>query len=296
MISRIKSPAKQICIATLCSLFVYSSALASEPMPIKFNFTEKTSSSLAYKVLELAVGKLDNKYELQGADVVYPNTNAEKAALAEGKIDIRWGGATKVDDTKFKNVPFPIDGGLLGYRLFLIDGERQAEFSAIQSLEDLESMIAIQGPGWGDIGILENAGLTVRTGPYNQLFKMTVGGRADYFPRAAFEAIAEQAANVDDAPGLAVEKSLIVHYPLTWVYTVSADRKGLYDDIMKGLYEAYDDGSYKKLLLSDANVKLSLEQGNLNGRKVIELPNPNMPEEIKAIPEKYWFKPQNNSW
>lgn len=117
----------RFCAVTACSLFVATMAQAQGSTSLKYNTKPGAENGLGYKVLKLALEKIDNKYTLVPADVTYPNTKAETEAVASGSLDIMWRGAKNRDDPKFTYLPFPIDAGLLGYRLFLIDGAKQGD-------------------------------------------------------------------------------------------------------------------------------------------------------------------------
>jgi len=277
--------------ATMLSMPWVRRSFAGEELRIFYNSTEKIDdTSLPAKALKLAISKIDKPYVLKPSAVGYPTQSGLVNALATGEnVDVCWVGVDRtVWDTTLP-VPFPIDGGLLGYRIFLINGDRQAEFGSVRSIDELRRFTAIQGPGWGDIGILRNAGITVRTGLYKNLFRMTVGGRADFFPRAAFEAINEQRHNVATAPGLAVEESLILKYNFALMLFVSKNRPELRDDLLKGLIAAHADGSYQEMFKADQNVATALAQGNLDQRRLIEIENPMLPSDVKSIDRRFGF-------
>jgi hypothetical protein len=268
-----------------------SRAFAGDEIPILYNATEKLDdTSLPANALRLALSKIDKPYVLKPSPVGYPTQTGLVNALATGgDVDICWVGVDRTVWEATLPVPFPIDGGLLGYRLFLINGERQVDFQSVTSIETLRRFIAIQGPGWGDIDILRNAGITVRTGLYKNLFRMTVGGRADFFPRAAFEAINEQKQHVSTAPNLAVEQNLILKYNFALMFFVSKKKPELQNDILKGLEAAHADGSYQSMFKADQNVATALAEGNLDKRTLIEIENPMLPPGVKAIDRRYWF-------
>lgn len=268
-----------------------SRAAATESTTIYYNADSRFDDTvLAAKALKLALSKCDKRYVLQPSPVGYATQPGAVNALRSGaQLDIIWVGTEKALAEAALPVLFPIDGGLLGYRLFLINQTRQPDFSKVKSLEDLRRFIAIQGPGWGDIDILRNSGLTVRTGLYKNLFRMTVAGRADYFPRAAFEALNEQAEHIAEVPGLAVEESLILKYPFCLMFYVSKARPELRRDIEAGLIAAHQDGSYQAVFKADANIAKSLTEGHLDKRTVIDIPNPNMPDDVAAIDRRFWF-------
>jgi hypothetical protein len=250
-------------------------------------------SSFPFQVLKLAVAKCGKPYVLKPSPIGKANSQRTADAMAaDGPIDVQWIASSIEDDKKMSPVLFPIDMGLLGYRVFLIDGQRQAEFSQIRTLTDLRKMVALQGAGWADVDVLRHAGLTVRTGPnYPNLFRMTVGGRADYFPRGAFEAYNEKAKFADQAPGLDVEDSLILHYPFATIFYVKKTDQTLRADLYRGLVAAFDDGSYKALFLSNPDVQTVLAKAHMKTRRIIDIDNPFLSDEMKAVDKRFWYHP-----
>lgn len=279
----------------LLTLTVGAGAFASDKYVVHYNQSDGSEKSLGYKVLELALSKSGKQYTLAPAPIKYSNSSAQFEAIANGAdLDVVWASASKSAAEKVDPIPFPIDGGLLGYRIFLIDGARQADFNNVNTLADLKNFIALQGAGWADVKTLQAAGLTVRTGPRKNLYKMTVGKRGDYFARAAFEAVAEQKANVGEVPELAIEKNLVLRYRSAQIYYVAKGKTELKEDILKGLEAAWSDGSYKQIFNSDANVIAALGEANLKGRRQIEIENPGFPTQLSNMDAKYWFDPSQN--
>ena len=68
---------------------------------------------------------------------------------------------------------FPLDRGLMGWRLLLVRRSEQQRFAGIRSLDGLASMTAGQMHDWPDTQILRANGLKVGTGSsYSSLFAM----------------------------------------------------------------------------------------------------------------------------
>ncbi|MFD1746873.1 hypothetical protein ACFSE1_15460 [Rhizobium helianthi] len=260
---------------------------------IYYNSSGGKEKTLGFEVLKLAIEKSGKNYSLKPSPTGYSSNAGMVDAIANGaQIDIAWVNASKAVSAKLLSVPFPVDMGLGGYRLFLIDGSRQDEFSRVKSLSDLKNFIALQGTGWADVDVLRKSDLTVRTGPQKNLYRMTIGKRGDYFARGVNEALNEQAKQSAELPTLAVEKSLVLQYPSASIFYVSRNRPELRDDLMRGLEAAWQDGSFEKVFLSYPDIKLALEKGNLKNRTIIKIPNPNLPEDILAMDTRYWFNPQ----
>jgi hypothetical protein len=246
-----------------------------------------------FQVLKLALSKTGQAYVLKPSPI--GKANSERKAermIADAPIDVQWIAANIADDRKMSAVYFPIDMGLLGYRVFLIEASRAKDFAQVRTIDDLRKMVALQGAGWADVDVLRSAGLRVWTAPsYTNLFRMMANGRADYFPRAAFEAYNEKIKFAGEAPGLVVEDTLVLHYPASFIFYVKKTDKQLHDDLYRGLVAAFNDGSFKSLFLSNPDVQSVLANAHLNTRRVIEIDNPYISPEMKAVNKRFWYQP-----
>ena len=111
-------------------------------------------------------------------------------------------------------IRFPLDKGLLGYRVFLIRGDMQSRFDRVSGLGDLRRYSIGQGREWGDVTILRQAGLNVVEGTsYEGLFDMLAAGRFELFSRSVVEVGEELAREKLTHPSLALEQHLLLFYP-----------------------------------------------------------------------------------
>jgi hypothetical protein len=85
-------------------------------------------------------------------------------------------------------IRIPIDKGLLGWRIFLVNRAKADQFAAVKTLDGLRPYQAGQGHDWPDTDILRANGLKVQgSANYDGLFKTLQAGRIDYFPRSVVE-------------------------------------------------------------------------------------------------------------
>lgn len=168
-------------------------------------------------------------------------------------------------------VRIPVYGGLWGYRVLLIRAGEQARFDQIRSLADLRMMTIGQAEFWADVAILKSAGFNVKLGAsYDGLFKMLRTGRFDAMSRSVIEVLDELKAHKD----LAVERNLLLHYPMPEYFWFSDDPSGrrLAARVNVGLLSMVADGSLRRMVKSRfAKTESELD---LKHRHVIELPNP----------------------
>ena len=273
-----------------------SPGLAASPKPEIVYYNQGAESvstkSFSFRVLTLALSKSGHAYDLEPSPLGRTSALRAQQAIANGEaMDVAWLGVSKTTDDQLWPIRIPIDRGIQGYRLFLIDGARQAEFSRIKSLNDLKKMTALQGADWPDTSILRSAGLRVNTGSFTHLCHMLMGGRGDYFPRDISEAFAEQARICKPEHGIAVEQTLVLHYTLAGMFYVRKSNKRLHDDIERGFTAAYDDGSYMALYHADAEIQSAIKLARFKTRRVIEIDNPFVSPDAKKIDKRFWLNP-----
>ncbi|HEX3571054.1 MAG TPA: hypothetical protein VHU44_09555 [Acidobacteriaceae bacterium] len=187
-------------------------------------------------------------------------------------------------------VPFPLDKGLLGYRVALIDRHSQDRLSHINSIEDLRRMRIGQGIGWGDLPIYEHEGIQVETTTdYDLLTVMLLHGRFDLYPRGLYEIAPEMAERGERYPDLAVEQHLLLHYPYCEAFYVSRSAPRLAARLTAGLERMRADGSFDALFARHFG-KLFANL-HLRQRVLIELENPSLPAWVPIKRKELWFNP-----
>jgi hypothetical protein len=187
------------------------------------------------------------------------------------------------------SVPFPIDKGLLAYRVSLIDRHSQGRLSHVHSIEELRQLRVGQGNRWADVRIYEHNKIPVETADYDSLFPMLLHGRFDLFPRGLFEISLELPAHGQRYPDLAVEQHLLLHYPFCKVYYVSRSAPRLAARLTVGLERMVQDGSFDAVFAKHYGKVLA--DLDLPRRAVIELENPFLPAWVPRQRKELWFDP-----
>lgn len=180
-------------------------------------------------------------------------------------------------------VPFPIDKGLLSYRVSLINHGNQERFSRVQSIEDLRQLRVGQGSDWVDTRIYEYNRIPIEApSNFESLFPMLLNDRFDLFPRGL-------SAYSQRFPDFAIEQHLLIHYAFCKVFYVSRSAPRLATRLAAGLERMVADGSFDALF-SEYYGKLLVDL-NLRQRVVIELENPFLPGWVPLNRKNLWFDP-----
>ena len=197
-------------------------------------------------------------------------------------------------DPDFENrdmgfVPFPVDLGIVGYRICFAHPEISKALSQVDSLENLRRFNHGQGNGWADVDILRHNGFKVIEIPlYENLFNMVARRRFDLFCRGANELLDEMKMH-QHIQNLSYDKSMILFYPFPrFFYTNTANSSAL-ERIQRGLEKSYEDGSLQSLWRQ--HYKASIDFVELDQRRLFVLENP-LVEHLDFDYQKYFYNPQ----
>lgn len=208
-------------------------------------------------------------------------------ALANGEgIDVNWSMTTDLRESMLLPIRIPIYKGLIGWRLFLIKAANWHQFAEVSQAQDLHAYTAGQMHDWPDSAILEWNGMDVFKGStYEGLFKMLAMGRIDYFPRSAIEIWGE----LEERPdlGLAVEPSIVLHYPTAVYFFVSRSRPDLHALITEGLNKLIDSGEFDRLFMQRYGKIIARAQ--LQDRRKIKLDNHILPSLTPVDSDSLWY-------
>ena len=237
------------------------------------------------RLLDAALRRSATTYRIE----LYPTRMQQGRALLllqkKAGIDIVSTMTSVEREARLQAIRIPIDKGLIGWRLLLMNKARTDLVIRSKSLDDLRALKAGQGADWPDITILRGNDLPVYgTSNYESLFKMLENQRLDYVPRAISEVWDE----LDKHQGLAVEPTLALHYPTAIYFFVRKGEHRLAADIKDGLEKMIADGSFEAMF--QQHYAAMIRRAGLKGRRVIELHNPVMPAHMPVERKQLWFR------
>ncbi|WP_421845305.1 hypothetical protein [Marinobacter sp.] len=191
--------------------------------------------------------------------------------------------ATSAEREEFLTaIPFPVDGGLLGFRVCVVLPESLPKFAGIKNLDDLRaSQIWIgQGSHWPDTQVLEANGIPVVThSRYEILFGMLRNKRFDCFARGVSEVLYDL--EMEQDPNLVIEPNLLIAYPMPSYLFVGPNDQETAHRLQLGIERAIYDGSFSDFLR--AYYARAVRDLNLDTRTVIALENPFLSEESRYV-------------
>jgi hypothetical protein len=187
-------------------------------------------------------------------------------------------------------IRIPVDKGLAGYRVALIDSRQQALFSQVRTLDQLKAIPLGAGSQWSTTAVLRQAGFrVVQANSTVGLYSMLAAGRFLQFPRSLDEALYEQVVYAPGFPTLVLERDLVVYFPLPRYFFLARGQERLAQRLSYGLGRLLDDGRFDRLFHEYYDNVIT--QVGLRRRRVFSIPNPYLTPETPLANKALWYDP-----
>jgi hypothetical protein len=238
--------------------------------------------------LKATVGKY-GPYELATGPKMMNPARAEIQLTHSSEITLMVRTTSMEREKTLLPIRIPLDKGLTGYRVFLIQAATQEKLATVRTLTDLKAFSIGQGAQWVDTDILRAAGLTVVTGGnYATLFNMLETGRFDLFSRGVNEVGQEFTSGVLTNSQLAVEKNLILYYPLPRYFFFPRTPEGalLAERVETGLRSLIKNGEFERRY--QVFKKDVLKGLKLSGRHLFTIANPSLSPQTPLTDSTLW--------
>lgn len=238
------------------------------------------------RLLELALARADTDYRIEISPLRMQQGRALLRLEKNEGIDILSTMTSAERESRLQAIRIPIDKGLIGWRLLLVERARLGQMAQLRSLAELKNFSAGQGSDWPDTAIMRENGLPVYgTSSYESLFSMLESGRIDYFPRSVTEIWVEADLHKHK---LAVEPGIVLHYPTAIYFFVRKEDTRLAADVNAGLEKMIADGSFDRVFQEFFGDMI--RRAALRERHAIELKNPLMPDSMPLARKNLWFR------
>ncbi len=274
----------------LCPLWVQAQAMRYVYPP-----PEGGSDVRLHYYWELMQAALDETTPKWGPYVLETSTKPMNAARAEllltgaTDISVMVRATSIVREQAMRPLRIPVDKGLTGYRVFLIKASTQPRVDHVRTLAQLQTLSIGQGATWVDTDILRAGGFTVVTAPtYELLLPMLDSNRFDLFSRGVNEISHELLTGRQRYPALAIERRLLLYYPLPRYFFFSRTPEGerLAQRAEEGLRLLIRNGKFEKHY--QAFKRSILSELSLNGRRVLKISNPQLPADTPLAERELW--------
>ena len=268
-------------------------AAAGTPLPLVYprhQALDDPQQAYVTALLQQALERSGQAYALRRSALRMVQTRAmQEIATASGSVDVVWAMTSRLRETQLLPVRIPIDRGLIGWRVALIQARQPDLLRGVRSIAALARLSAGQMRDWPDAAILQANGLRLDTSStYEGLFQQLAAGRIDYFPRSVIEVQGELASHA--RLPLALDAHLVIRYPAALYFFVGKHRPELAGHIEAGLEAMLADGSFTQLFRRHFG---RIEEGlKLSQRHVLDLANPDLPEETPLARKALWYRPK----
>ncbi|MBB2496264.1 substrate-binding periplasmic protein [Aquipseudomonas ullengensis] len=273
--------------ALLCCLPLQAGELLTYPR----HSEGENPEAYVVELLRQALDKSGAGHRLQASDKPMPQSRAQLSLEQnDGHLQVMWTMTTREREQNLLPVRIPIYKGLIGWRVALVREEDRDWLASVRNLAQLKPMRIGQRADWPDTHILRSNGLQVITSQsYDSLFRMLDAGRFDLFPREVVVAHDEQQRASAAGLKLVVDSHIVLHYPSAFYFFTSRARADLAADLQRGLEAMIADGSFDRLF--EQYHGEHLRKARLDQRQVIELQNPDLPEQTPFERSELWYRP-----
>jgi len=270
------------CLCIMCSVAVYSDTTFTYRAP-----ESNTDSRHDYErdLLELALQKTEAKYGPFQLVPSNPGLNEKRAFLDAQKetyenFFFKQSVTPKHLETLL-HIPFPLDRGIVGYRVAFVSKTTRQKLTHVKTLKELKQFTVLQGLGWLDADILRQEGFEViLSSYYDPMFKMVARDRAHLFLRGINEVFDEWQTH-KHIKQLVLDDNVIIQYPLPRFFFTNKSNTEALKRIEEGILIAYHDGSL--IHLWKEKYQASIEFSELKSRKIFKVEN----QIIKGLSESY---------
>jgi ABC-type amino acid transport substrate-binding protein len=288
-----------VCVLGMLAVLLAAQAPAAEVMTYVYHPPE-SSLDVRYlyqwEILRTALEKTRGKwgpYRMTPSELMTEQRQAFELKNATGRLTVMYLSTTPDFEKKLIPVRIPVDRNLGGYSVFLIRKGEESRFAAVRTVDDLRRFTFGVGLGWVDVEILHSSKLKVVTGSsYEGLFEMLAQKRFDIFLRASVEVLDELERHKTALPGLGIEESMILYYPLPMYFWFSPTAEGrrLAARAEEGMRMMIADGTYDAIF--DKYQRHKIQRLHLKERRIIRIDNPFVGASTPFADKRLWFDPQ----
>lgn len=272
-------------VACLLFLFISASTYANNDV-LTVRYQSPANDYIA-ELFVLALEKSGDKFDCIPVKNL-PSQKRTLLLLGEDKsLDLIWTVTNVKREEQALAVKIPLDKGLLGYRIPLINKSTPELFENTKNTIDIRKVHFGLRFDWPDLEIFKQNELsTLSFTTNNQAINLLKSRRIDAIPDGVLEV-----GSYKLPPELTYDKHVVLYYPSAVYFFVAKENQVLHDALEKGLNISLKDGSWQKLF--DKHFSQVIENVNLDKRTLIRLDNPTLPRTAPIDMSEYWYNKKN---
>lgn len=283
-------------VGLLCSALLFSvgvSIQAANPtLEVSYAHTEtdyyRQRDAYFVEILHRALELSGRDFSLTPILLPQLKESRTRIYLRQGRYNIHWLVTNRDIEEQFIPIRIPLYKGLIGWRVFLIRTEDHARFNKSIQIEELKRIKSAQGHDWADYRVMQANNFNVISSPSSEgLFGMLKYKRIHYLPRSVTEIVNEY--STLNAPQLAIEKNLLLQYPLAYYFFVNRSHKDIAEAVENGLSQMLLNGEFDAIFKRTFAEKLNAL--HLGERKIFRLNNPYMHALTPPPNSDLWYDP-----
>ena len=261
----------------------------------------QTEADFYFRLLQLVMERSGRPYALGMSEEDIPQDEAvaaleqDTAAMDNGRnpmaISVGVYGAGRDLNRRLQAIPIPVTGGILGLRAGWTHRDEVEALASVQSRDDLQNIVLLQGLGWSDVDIFDAAGMRTFTERSGELLRLVDNRRVQLFPRGIAELALDTTRANPSTSATVLDPNLLIAYPFAGFFYVSQSNAALAEALKIGFQRAISDGSYQRLVEELILTPWLREQLRLQDRVVVVLPNPVAWDVLADVDPAHWIVP-----
>lgn len=276
----------------LANLAINSSLAEESPMIIRYVNQGAVDSRHAYKY-ELIEQLLKVTEAEFGPYVIEPFTQnlSEKrlsVLISQGNaVNVQWGSpGTSVATADVIPIPVDILRGMLGYRVCLVNGNKNSLFDSVKDTNSLHNIRIGQVAGWPDISIYEFNKINIVQSPtFENLFTMLSYDRFDCLAVGVNEAAIIFNQKKNYVPTMDIDNHLLIAYYYPVYLYVNAKHPEIAKRLSRGMEKLQASKEFDRLF--NRHFRRGIDDLNIKARTVLCLESPLTPKKNQCEhPEK----------
>ena len=203
-------------------------------------------------------------------------------SLINGEADVMWSATSQVREKQLIPIRLPLLKGFAGFRVFVINPDKQDSFNYSIDSSTLKTRTLVQGSDWPDLTVLSSNGYNIEGEDwslwFNSMYSLVEKNLVDAFPRNIIEVHRELSRHSDKHVSL--EQYHLLNYPNYEYFFVSPNNQALANRLKIGLIRILENGELNNIF---NYFDYHEEAGKLvdsGTRRIHYLDNPNIPYRI----------------